>query len=51
MARLTEDEANAIEYLDFDNLFGDDESANRIKRAENTMMELVRESELKVVFF
>ena len=44
MARLTEDEVNAIEYSEFDNLFGDVESVNRIKRAKKARIEIVSES-------
>ena len=46
---LTEDEANAIEDLeyliDFDNWFSDDEFVNRIKRAKRRRMEIVSDSE------
>ena len=46
---LTEDEANAIEDLeylvDFDNWFSDDEFVNRMKRAKRRLMEIVSDSE------
>ena len=46
---LTEDEANAIEDLeyliDFDNWSSDDEIVNRIKRAKRRRMEIVSDSE------
>ena len=45
VAQLTEDEANAIEHLDFDNMFSDDEFVNRTKRAKKGRLEIVSDSE------
>ena len=45
VAQLTEDEANAIEHLDFDSMFSDDEFVNRTKRAKRRRLEIVSESE------